>query len=127
ARAARPTGAGRYLGGLRAAWPDAHPQDSFVRLSPRSLHVPEPLRGRVETKRSAPKVPGTLWLQTLAPFLASRAGADAFFGPLGVLPLHARLPGVVTVHDLTPLLFPEWHRLKNRVGYTLFLPTLRAA
>ena len=39
-----------------------------------------------------------------------------------------RLPGVATVHDLTPLLFPEWHSRKNRLGFTPFIgATVRRA
>jgi glycosyltransferase involved in cell wall biosynthesis len=124
---AHPTGVGRYLEGLLSAWLDETPEDSFVLLSPRAIRVPEPLKGRVEAKTTAGRVPGTVWLQSLAPFLAARTGSDAFFGPLGILPLRSALPTVVTVHDLTPVLFPEWHHLKNRVGYSLLGPTVRRA
>ena len=122
-----PTGVGRYLEGLLSAWLDEEPEDSFVLLSPRAIRVPEALKGRVEAKTTAGRVPGTVWLQSLAPFLAARTGCDVFFGPLGILPLRSTLPTVVTVHDLTPVLFPRWHRLKNRVGYSLLSPTLRRA
>jgi glycosyltransferase involved in cell wall biosynthesis len=124
---AHPTGVGRYLEGLLSAWLDEEPDDSFVLLSPRAIRVPEPLKGRVEAKTTAGRVPGTIWLQTLASFVAVRTGSDVFFGPLGILPLSSRLPTVVTVHDLTPVLFPEWHHLKNRVGYSLLGRTLRRA
>ena len=75
-----------------------------------------------------PRLPGTVWLQTVAPVEAVRAGADLFHGPLGILPLASPLPGVATVHDLTPLLFPEWHDRKNVAGFAPFLPaTVRRA
>src|SRR5678815_3379752 len=109
---AHPTGVGRYLEGLFSAWLDENPADTFVLLSPRALRVPDALKGRVEARATAGRVPGTLWLQTLAPFLASRTGCEAFFGPLGILPLRSPLRSVVTVHDLTPLLQPSWHELK---------------
>jgi glycosyltransferase involved in cell wall biosynthesis len=71
---------------------------------------------------------GTVWLQTAAARAARRAGADAFFGSLGILPLLSSLPGVATVHDLTPLLFPEWHSPKNRLGFNPFIgATVRRA
>jgi glycosyltransferase involved in cell wall biosynthesis len=124
---AHPTGVGRYLEGLLSAWLDARPADAFVLLSSRPIRLPETLKGRVETRTTAGRVPGTLWLQTLAPFLAARSGADVFFGPLGILPLRSPLPSVVTVHDLTPLLHPAWHHLRNRVGFSLLGPTLRRA
>ncbi len=123
----RPTGVGRYLEGLLSAWLDATPSDSFVLLSPRKVHVPTRLAGRVEAAVS-PALPGTVWLQTAAARAARRAGADAFFGSLGILPLLSSLPGVATVHDLTPLLFPEWHSRRNRFGFNPFIgATVRRA
>ena len=35
--------------------------------------------------------------------------ADAFFGPHYTMPTRLRVPGVVTVHDLTLVEHPEWH------------------
>ncbi len=123
----RPTGVGRYLEGLLSAWLARDPADTFVLLSPRPVFLPPSLAGRVERAPSL-ALPGTLWLQTAAAGAARRAGADAFFGTLGIVPLATTLPRVATVHDLTPLLFPEWHSLKNRLGFTPFIgPTVRAA
>ena len=116
----RPTGVGRYLDGLLSAWLDERSDDTFVLLSPRKIHVPERLEGRVVVAPS-PGLPGTIWLQTAAARAARRAGADAFLGSLGVLPLACSLPAVATVHDLTPLLFPEWHSRKNRLGFKPFI------
>ncbi|MEO6326650.1 MAG: glycosyltransferase family 1 protein [Thermoanaerobaculia bacterium] len=122
------TGVGRYLEGLISAWLDAHPRDSFVLVSPRAISLSPVLAGRVEVLSSRVSLPGTVWLQGLAPALSRRAGADVFFGPLSVIPLASRLPAVATIHDLTPLLHPEWHNLKNRLGFVPFLaPTVRRA
>ena len=123
----RPAGVGRYLEGLISAWLDASPEDSFALLSPRRVHVPARLAGRVDVPPSL-ALPGTIWLQTAAGRAARRAGADVFFGSLGILPLASPLPGVATVHDLTPLLFPEWHSRRNRLGFApLIGPTVRRA
>jgi glycosyltransferase involved in cell wall biosynthesis len=124
---ARPTGVGRYLEGLFTAWTALFPADELLLLSPPPGHHPDALRGRAEVRTQCPRVPGTLWLQTLAPFLARRGGADLFFGPLGILPIRAELTGVATIHDLTPLLHPEWHDMKNRLGFSLLAPTVRGA
>ena len=113
----RPTGVGRYLEGLLTAWLADRPGDGFVLLSPRAVFVPSSLAGRVAVVPSA-NLPGTLWLQTAAGPAARRAGADAFFGCLGIVPLAGGPPSVATVHDVTPLLFPEWHSFKNRMGFT---------
>ncbi len=123
----RPTGVGRYLDGLLSAWLEARPGDDFVLLSPRAVHMPRRLAGRV-TVFPTPALPGTPWLQVAAGRAARRSGADAFLGSLGILPLAGSLPGVAVVHDLTPLLFPGWHSLKNRVGFVPFIgATVRKA
>jgi glycosyltransferase involved in cell wall biosynthesis len=116
----QPSGVGRYLEGLLTAWRRLFPGDVFVFLSPRRVRLPAGL-GDAADVRLSPRTPGTLWLQTLAGPAAARAGAELFFGPLGVLPIAGPLPGVATVHDLTPILRPEWHTLRNRLGLKPFL------
>ncbi len=49
------------------------------------------------------------WEQTRLPGLLARAGADVHHGPHYTMPERARLPKVVTIHDLTFLDHPEWH------------------
>jgi glycosyltransferase involved in cell wall biosynthesis len=116
----RPTGVGRYLEGLLTAWLGERGDDTFMLLSPRRIVVPPSLEGRVAVARSA-ALPGTLWLQSAAGVAARRAGADAFFGCLGIVPLAGGPPSVATVHDVTPLLFPEWHSWRNRLGFAPFI------
>jgi len=41
------------------------------------------------------------------PARARRAGCDVIYSPTGLGPLRGRIPSVITVHDLTPLRFPE--------------------
>ena len=75
-----------------------------------------------------PGLPGTLWLQTLAAGIARRAGAELFLGSLSIVPTLSTLPSVALIHDLTPLLFPEWHSRKNRLGFVPFIAgTVRRA
>ena len=122
------TGVGRYLEGLLGQWTAHFPGDRLSALSPRPVVLPGNLVGKMEVPFSPTGLPGTLWLQTAAPRQAERVGADLFFGTLGIVPLLGRLPSVATVHDLTPLLFPEWHSRKNRLGFAPFLgATVRKA
>ena len=123
------TGVGRTLEGLYGAFADLHPSDSLVFLSPRPICLPPVLRGRVEVRPPArPRLPGTLWLQSVAPVEAAAERADLFHGPLGILPLAGAMPGVATIHDLTPVLFPEWHDRRNVAGFAPLLPaTVRRA
>lgn len=71
---------------------------------------------------------GVLWQQLRLPHRLRRGDVDLFWSPLMTLPTRMPLPGVVTIHDLTPLLFPETHRLKVRLSVLPFLrSTLRQA
>jgi len=125
----RPTGAGRVLEGLLGAWRRLFPEDSFVLLSPRRACLRPPLDGDAAvTRGSASGLPGTLWLQVRAAAEARRAGAELFLGSLAVVPAAGSIRSVALIHDLTPLLFPEWHSLKNRLGFVPFLgATVRRA
>src|SRR6266566_1385835 len=49
------------------------------------------------------------WTQLASGRAARAAGADLLHGVHYELPRHARLPRVVTVHDLTLITHPEWH------------------
>jgi glycosyltransferase involved in cell wall biosynthesis len=55
------------------------------------------------------------WEQFLAPLLMRRIRADLFHGVLNVLPLADTVPGVVTIHDLAFIRFPQTFRAYNRV------------
>ena len=123
------TGVGRTLEGLYGAFTRLFPEDSVVLLSPRPVDLPAALEGRVEVRPPGRlRLPGTVWLQTVAAAEAVREGADLFHGPLGILPLASPLPGVATIHDLTPVLFPQWHDRRNVAGFAPFLPaTVRVA
>ena len=61
-----------------------------------------------------PLVPGPrparlAWEQLVAPRVASRLAIDCWHGPHYTMPLRARVPVVVTIHDLTFFDHPEWH------------------
>jgi glycosyltransferase involved in cell wall biosynthesis len=64
---------------------------------------------------------GLLWQQVQLPRRLARGDLDLFWSPLMTLPLASRLPAVVTVHDLTALLYPETHNAKVRLSILPFL------
>jgi len=64
---------------------------------------------------------GVLWQQLRLPRRLARGDVDLFWSPLTTLPLRCPVPAVVTVHDLTALLFPEAHRAKVRWSILPFL------
>lgn len=64
---------------------------------------------------------GLLWQQLLLPRRLAATDIDLLWSPLFTLPLRNPVPGVVTVHDLTPLILPEAHQLKVRLSLLPFL------
>ena len=50
------------------------------------------------------------WEQTALPRLLNRMPIDVHHGPHYTMPLAARGPSVVTVHDLSFFSHPEWHQ-----------------
>lgn len=55
------------------------------------------------------------WEQLIAPISLAREGADVYHGVLNVMPLLAAIPSVVTIHDLSAILFPQTFRRINRM------------
>jgi glycosyltransferase involved in cell wall biosynthesis len=67
---------------------------------------------------------GVLWQQAVLPRRLARGDVDLFWSPLMTLPLASTLktlPAVVTIHDLTALLYPETHTAKVRWSILPFL------
>jgi glycosyltransferase involved in cell wall biosynthesis len=65
-----------------------------------------------------------LWEQLRLPGLLSRARVEVHHGLHYTMPEHAKLPVVVTVHDLTFLDHPEWH---ERAKVLVFRRAIRVA
>ncbi|GAB4171429.1 MAG: glycosyltransferase family 1 protein [Roseiflexaceae bacterium] len=87
----------------------------FTTRGLRSLGLPANFRVRpslIPTINPRIRVP---WEQFLAPALLRLVGADLYHGVLNVMPLASPVPSVVTIHDLSPFLFPQTFRRVNRV------------
>jgi glycosyltransferase involved in cell wall biosynthesis len=71
---------------------------------------------------------GLIWQQLVLPRRLREEDIDLFWSPLLTLPLGLEVPAVVTVHDLTPLLFSETHSLKVKASFLPFIrPTVELA
>jgi glycosyltransferase involved in cell wall biosynthesis len=62
------------------------------------------------------------WEQLAGPGLAGRERAELWHGPHYTVPLLARVPKVVTVHDLTLLEHPEWHERPKALYFGRMIP-----
>lgn len=88
----QPTGVGRYLSEVLAAWkqlPEAAAHD-FVLCRPDGGPA------------------GTAWEQLTLPRLVRRAGADVLFAPAYTGPILSPAPMVLAIHDVSFAAHPEW-------------------
>jgi len=105
---AKPTGVGRYLSSLLAAWSrlPAAAAHEFVLCSP------EPLPSAYQQTDNVSVVTapghGTLWQQITLPRLIHAVNADVIFAPAYSGPLVSKRPMVVSVHDVSFAAHPEW-------------------
>jgi len=107
----RPAGAGHYIVELARALEaraDVDPVLVTRRSDPARWRA---LGGHVEVIPAAPDArPVRLaWEQLRFPRLIDRAGVDVHHGPHDTMPERARVPVVVTVHDLSFFEAPGWH------------------
>ena len=63
-----------------------------------------------QSVHSAPS--GVLWQQAVLPKQVAKSDCDCLWSPVFTLPWRPAVPSVVTVHDMTPWLYPGTHRLK---------------
>jgi glycosyltransferase involved in cell wall biosynthesis len=104
----RPTGVGRYLSELLAAWGGlpAAAAHEFVLCSPEPVDHASFKGLRVSSMVSPGS--GTLWEQRVLPALVRSAGADVLFSPGYTCPLWCRAPVVLVIHDVSFAAHPEW-------------------
>lgn len=99
--------------------------DPVVIASHAPIEIEPDSRIELDLRRSRP---GVWWQQRHLPGVASDWGADVIWGPHGTLPLVSKVPGVVTVHDLTSIDMPGRHRLRTILSFnTLIGPSLSKA
>jgi glycosyltransferase involved in cell wall biosynthesis len=109
----RPTGAGRYLGGLLREWAtnERARRHEFVLYTPARLGI------ELDSHRFAARLvegpPNTWWEQVRLPSIAKHDHLDVFFGPAYAIPLQLAVPAVVAIHDASFMAHPEWFRMRE--------------
>lgn len=125
----RSAGINWYIYNLLQRLPDADPGIEYTVF----LHEPGYVgregqrlrRSRLPTRRPPVRI---AWEQAVQPWAARRAGLDLLHCPAFVGPLAGSIPFVVTVHDLSFLLFPQGFRgWKRRYLRTLTGLSVRRA
>lgn len=69
-------------------------------------------------------VRGLMWEQTVLRRMAKKAGVAVLFSPANVAPLNPSASSVVTIHDLSFLLFPEYFSRSFGAYYRTVIPRI---
>ncbi|RMG47427.1 MAG: glycosyltransferase family 1 protein [Acidobacteria bacterium] len=124
----RPTGVARYLRGLLSAWPEVRRPGERL-----ELYADGPVADRVEPPDRLEvlrwPLPGgdPAWRQVRLAARLRRDPPDVLWGPFYTLPLAARLPMVVTIHDVSFAARPEWFTRRARLAFALARPSAHRA
>ena len=122
----RPTGVGQYLMAAVNVWAERNSTHEFLLLAHKPLHAAARLALRDCSRirylcRPAPLLSGNglAWLVTEFERSARGFGADLLWGAGGLLPPFARMPTLLTVHDLVYRSLPQTLSRRNRLAYGL--------
>lgn len=117
------SGVARYTAQLIEALAEIDSQNSYYLLAQRPIeNLPGP-------NFVAAPIAVRPWLQLAVPWQLARLDIDLFHGTNFMAPIMSAAPSVITIHDLSLLLFPQWHTWRNRVltGLQMRLSVQRAA
>ena len=125
---ARPAGAGQYTLALVTALArrDDVGLTLFARRDDRTRWEEIAPHARVSARAPVARPLRLVWEQTALPVLLRRHPVDVYHGPHYTMPELARVPRVVTVHDLTFFDNPEWHE-RSKVPFFRRAITVAAA
>lgn len=108
----RPTGVGRYLMQLLQRWANAKAGQriEFVIVAPSVGDAGRALGFRtIETGGAS----GTMWEQTRFAAVIRRESPDVLFCPAYTAPLWTTAPRVLTIHDISFSVHPEWFAVRE--------------
>jgi glycosyltransferase involved in cell wall biosynthesis len=106
------TGVGRYLINLLSEWSEIAPQNVYTLLFKRNIPDDQLLKRGCFSNRLL-KLPGLLdrniiWEQAYLPLYLRNEKYDLFFSPSYTLPLLIKEKAIVTIHDISYEVNPEW-------------------
>jgi glycosyltransferase involved in cell wall biosynthesis len=70
------------------------------------------------------QIKGLIWEQAVLRRMARKSGVDVLFSPANVAPLSPPVPGVVTIHDLAFMIFPQFFSRSFVTYYSRIIPRL---
>ncbi len=107
------TGVGYYTEHLLHHLAQLTGSDELVVVSNRPIQTIRPLPPNVRVDVAGLRVPRIAWLQTTAPRMLDRLRPDVAHFTNGMMPLRSRVATVVTIHDASLILYPEYHPLRR--------------
>ena len=83
--------------------------DEIIVVSNRPVDTTHPLPREVRVVTSTSRVPRLVWMQMLAPRLLRQLRVDVAHFTNGMVPIALSVPSVVTIHDMSLTMFPNYH------------------
>jgi glycosyltransferase involved in cell wall biosynthesis len=105
----RRTGVGYYVEHLLHHLAEEGPDDELIVVSNRPIDTTRPLPARVRVAAVKWRAPGIVWMQMLAPRTLHELQPDVAHFTNGMMPILTSAPSVVTIHDMSLTLFPQFH------------------
>ncbi|MCB8933166.1 MAG: glycosyltransferase family 4 protein [Chthonomonadaceae bacterium] len=121
AMGAKNSGLSRYAAALLDAMLPLAPEDAFDLFTPDDFEAPEPWlrhRGFAHHPVRIRSLPARVfWEHVTAGRLARSIRADWWFSAAQAIPFSGAVPRAVMIHDMIPLLFPEFHPKRTVLYY----------
>ncbi len=109
------TGVGYYTEHLlrHVAAEAAHTRDEVVVLSNHPIDIDAALPAGVRVVTSGSRMPRIAWTQLLAPRTLRDLAPDVAHFTNGMIPMVSPVPTVVTIHDMSLRLYPQYHPVRR--------------
>src|SRR4051812_8135394 len=108
-------GLARYTTELSLALARTFPSDSFVLISDQPFSLPAGAPGNLQHGGGPRNAAERRWWLWGIHQEMQRQRADLIHGPDFAVPYIGRRPSVLTLHDLSPWMNPQWHHAAGRV------------
>lgn len=117
-------GVGRYLMNLLKEWAEIAPENHYILFFMRNIPNDSLLKKECFSKRLL-QLPGLLqrnliWEQIYLPFSLREDTLDLFFSPSYTIPFLIKNKAIVTIHDISYEVNPEWFPLRESLIRRLF-------
>ncbi len=103
------TGVGYYTEHLLRHVAEEATSDDVVVISNRKIDTARPLPARLHRHEATSSLPRQIWTQVIAPRALRELDADVAHFTNGMMPVASPVPTVVTIHDMSLHLYPQYH------------------